>query len=372
MSKLRRYGDRLHKKSFLQGFGKDTLGGNGGTVIRVTNRNDNGFGSFREALLANYPRIIVFDVDGDIDLSTDKLDLDNDYCTILGKSSPNNGVTINGACLEIGANHVIVDNLRIHLGPVSNLDCIDILAAANNVYVKNCSLHWSVDETLGLSGRNITIENCIIAHPLNVTEFNPPTGHAMAVLQDTNGNTTIINCLFAHSHDRHPLLGYGNNQFINNVVYNYGKAGGGQIFPFQSSVHVDLIGNVYIPGLNTPSTPSYRKAFRLFDNVYAGSPDPELVEQSTVFLLGNRDVFRTNDSLPETDCVDSLIDYSNNLLSAPHTNFPQISYTSADFVRNKILNNAGAFPRDNFDINIINDVINGTGNIIDNPSEVGG
>ena len=42
------------------GWGAQSVGGQGGRVIKVTNLNANGEGSFRAALEAEGPRIIVF------------------------------------------------------------------------------------------------------------------------------------------------------------------------------------------------------------------------------------------------------------------------------------------------------------------------
>ena len=46
-----------------EGFGKYTTGGRGGKVIIVSNLNDNGTGSFREAAADKNPRIIVFNAE---------------------------------------------------------------------------------------------------------------------------------------------------------------------------------------------------------------------------------------------------------------------------------------------------------------------
>src|SRR5215216_3561320 len=53
-----------------EGFGKYTTGGRGGKVLIVSNLEDSGEGSFRQALKTKDPKIIVFTVSGTIHLQT--------------------------------------------------------------------------------------------------------------------------------------------------------------------------------------------------------------------------------------------------------------------------------------------------------------
>ncbi len=56
------------------GWAATTTGGRGGQIIRVTNLNAEGPGSFRAAVETKGPRIVVFEVGGVIDLGAKTLD----------------------------------------------------------------------------------------------------------------------------------------------------------------------------------------------------------------------------------------------------------------------------------------------------------
>lgn len=76
-----------------EGFGAYTPGGRGGEVYEVTNLNDTGPGSLREAVEAEGPRIVVFRISGNIEIKS-KLAVRNPYITIAGQTAPGDGVCL--------------------------------------------------------------------------------------------------------------------------------------------------------------------------------------------------------------------------------------------------------------------------------------
>src|SRR5690349_9908667 len=97
-----------------EGFGKFTTGGRGGKTFIVTNLNDNGPGSFREAAEAKGKRIIVFEISGTIHLDT-KLSIKSDV-TIAGQTAPGDGICIADNSVSLNGDNIIVRYLRFRMG----------------------------------------------------------------------------------------------------------------------------------------------------------------------------------------------------------------------------------------------------------------
>lgn len=149
-----------------EGHGRYVTGGRGGRVVHVTNLNDSGTGSFREAVKSGN-RIIVFDVAGVIALKSELKFADN--ITILGQTAPSPGITLRYYTVQPGNNNII-RFLRIRRGQEKNInDGADATWQRNKtgIIFDHCSFSWSIDEVASFyDNNNFTMQWCTVAESL--------------------------------------------------------------------------------------------------------------------------------------------------------------------------------------------------------------
>lgn len=149
-----------------EGHGRYVTGGRAGKVVHVTNLNDSGTGSFREAVKSGN-RIIVFDVAGVIALKSDLKIGDN--ITILGQTAPSPGITLRYYTVQPGNNNII-RFLRIRRGEEKNInDGADASWQRNKtgIIFDHCSFSWSIDEVASFyDNNNFTMQWCTVAESL--------------------------------------------------------------------------------------------------------------------------------------------------------------------------------------------------------------
>ena len=149
-----------------EGHGRYVTGGRGGKIVHVTNLNDSGTGSFREAVKSGN-RIIVFDVAGVIALKSDLKFADN--ITILGQTAPSPGITLRYYTVQPGSNNII-RFIRIRRGQEKNInDGADASWQRNKtgIIFDHCSFSWSIDEVASFyDNNNFTMQWCTVAESL--------------------------------------------------------------------------------------------------------------------------------------------------------------------------------------------------------------
>jgi hypothetical protein len=207
-----------------EGFGRFATGGRGGAVYHVTNLNDSGTGSFRDAISTSN-RIIVFDVSGVIKVTVGNPLIFQNNLTILGQTAPGEGVQVYGERVSFsGADNIIVRHMRIRMGigGTSGKDAAGVANGSNMIF-DHLSVLWGRDENFsvnwdskGTEPTNITIQNSIIGQGLQT--------HSCGGLIQTNGGVTLFRNLYIENKTRNPKV-KGLNQYVNNVVYNWGNGG---------------------------------------------------------------------------------------------------------------------------------------------------
>ena len=250
-----------------EGHGRYITGGRGGEVVHVTNLNDKGAGSLREAV-SKGNRIVVFDVGGVIALESDLTIKEN--ITIAGQTAPYPGITLRYRTVRPGANNII-RFIRIRRGQEKDVnDGADALwqRQKTGMMIDHCSFSWSIDEVASFyDNNNFTMQWCALGESLN----NAGHGKGAHGYGGIWGGklASFHHNLICHVNNRSPRFngarynwqGYTNNKlydqykwentvqaenvdFRNCVIYNcgngcYGGPGGG---------YINIVNNFYKTG----------------------------------------------------------------------------------------------------------------------------
>jgi 3-phytase len=291
-----------------EGFGaSQTKGGRGGKVIYVTNLNDTGSGSLREALTTAGPRNVLFKVSGTISLKSD-IKITNPFLTIAGHTAPGEGVQVKGGNIMIMTNNVIMRYMKLRSGDEksstsnnSDRDSVTIKSDGGktgdvyNVIIDHSDLIWGPDigsMAIMWDSRDITIQNSILGEglhlsnhgeSLNGTGVSGSGGHSKGLnIPECCGATdvTATRVTFHHnllttSDDRMPQFQYSvNTDFVNNVVYNWGKIAGRG-----TPRSLNLIKNFFIKGPESNNVPAWSPT----DHGQAG-----IIFNNAVYEAGNQ------------------------------------------------------------------------------------
>ena len=390
-----------------EGHGRYVTGGRGGKIIHVTNLNDSGTGSLRQAVSGSTPKTIVFDVGGVIALKSDlKIGANT---TIAGQTAPYPGITLRYFTVSPDANNIIMRFIRVRRGQEKNVndgaDAIWTRHRTGQIY-DHCSFSWSIDEVASFyDNNNMTMQWCTIAESLN------DAGHGKGAhgYGGIWGGKLVSfhHNLIAHVSNRSPRFngarynwtGYTGNKLYsqyqwknavqaenvdlrNCVVYNcgngcYGGPGGGQVNMVNNyfktgpagttnrittvsvgssgnasgyPIYWDMTSRYYISGNQVNNSASYDWNGVTYDNgtyLINGqrcSPDPNHYYGDNVTYLKNS---------AGTDCVSIKLDEP--------TDAGTVTTHTAVMAFNKVVNYAGAsLDRDEVDARYAEETKNGT------------
>lgn len=299
------------------GRGRFASGGREGMVYHVTNLNDEGLGSFRDAV-SQPNRTVVFDLGGVIKIK-DKVQIASNI-TIAGQTAPGDGIVIYGNSISAsGSQNVIMRYLRFR-GSINmpRGACVLVIDHAENMIFDHLSIEWGRWDNLHIKeSNNITLQYCIDGESIDPQRFG--------ALIENPTNISIYDCLWIDNQSRNPKA-KAKMEFVNNVIYNWGKTGfvGGHSGADHDQ---DLINNYFIAGPN--SNESFAGQFTVTDHVYQkgnkwdqnkngvldGEPIPEaafatmnctITQHPSTFIKGQNEILTADDAyqmvLKEAGC----------------------------------------------------------------------
>jgi hypothetical protein len=322
-----------------QGFGRHAKGGRDGTVYHVTNLNDAGAGSFRDAV-SQPNRIVVFDVGGYISLVTAVSVKSN--ITIAGQSAPGGGIGFRGGEISFAnSSNIVCRYIRIRPGDETADDTDDALSLyrAKNVIVDHSSLEFAPWNNIGAVSddwqnypvTDITFQDSLIADPTG-QQFGAHT-------ESVSSNMAWYRNVFANSHNRNPLSKI-NDVFVNNVLYN---CSAGYTTHTSTNFNHDILNNYFVFGPASTGT----------DNTWY-----QVDMNQSIYYAGNLKDTTLNGTLDGAATTPYWYQGTGTVLAAPWS--PE---TRADTVYDAktafrvSVSLAGALPRDQMDALIMSQVM---------------
>jgi len=372
----------------VKGWAADTRGGAGGAIVRVTNLNAAGEGSFAAAVATEGARTIVFEVGGVIDLKGATIRVDKPFITVAGQTAPHPGITFVRGGFSVGTHDVIIQHIAVRPGengkPRKSGWDVDGLStgAASNVIVDHCSFSWATDENLSASGprfngkspdewylgtsHKVTFSHNIIAEGLRDSTHKKGEHSKGTLIHDNAEQILIYGNLFSSNVERSPLVkGGARVAVVNNLIHNPGS----KAIHYNLITHewgeraprtgvVTMIGNVLRGGADTPpNTPLFS---------LGGTGDVSAFMRDNIAIDGN------GAPLPLTGKYTAaharVLPASTPYLPADVRPLPAAELEDAVYM------SAGMRPwaRDAVDFKILSDVAEGRGHVVDSEAQSSG
>jgi pectate lyase len=322
-----------------QGFGKNVTGARNGSVYHVTNLNDSGTGSFRDAVSSSN-RFVVFDVGGYIRLATAVSVKSN--ITIAGQTAPGGGIGFRGGEISFAnSSNIICRCIRIRPGSETASTDDDALSLyrAQNVIIDHSSFEFGPwnnidavsDDWQNYPVTNVTIQDSLIADPTG-QQFGAHT-------ESVSSQMAWYRNIFANSHNRNPLAKI-NTVFVNNLLYNYSA---GYTTHTSTSFQHDILNNYFVFGPASTGT----------DNTWY-----QVDKNQSIYYAGNLKDTNLNGTLDGATTTPYWYQGTGTVLASPWSSETTlVAPLSAASAARVAMSLAGTLPRDPVDALIISQVM---------------
>jgi hypothetical protein len=377
-----------------EGFGKYATGGRGGKIAFVTNLNDDGEGSFRNALekFPGEPLTVIFKVSGIIELQS-KIQIKRSDLTIAGQTAPGDGICLknqslilNGAAAKGNHGNIIIRFIRSRPGGTLKTGLYGYdMENCHDVIVDHCSFSWANEECAAMyDTKNVTVQWCIVSeglyeagHAKGHRSYGGVWGGQYSSYHHNliaHQNSRAVRFDGARAHDTMAVIDYRNN-----VIYNWGNPNacyGGEVNIAGGVSQINIVNNYYKPGPATPSTLKFVHALFEADKTKG---------TAEWYLNGNimaGDKGLTKNNFDGLDLLESGVAPVSKSKTAFKINVPLPDQNAKDAYE-AVLKYCGAVlpKRDAVDTRVINETKTGTATgmgvfgkagIIDSPAAVGG
>ena len=255
----------------FEGYGNISTGGAGGDVYHVTSLADSGAGTLRNGVTNRTgPRTIVFDVGGDIVL-TSTLTVNRPFLTIDGASAPAPGITIRqntifDQFIISGTHDVIVTHLRfwgkyVAGGATDQNNAATLIIdgdsgpdqVAQRIVLDHITGRGAEDGGPDIWGevRDVTLSWSFIFlnnHPTTISHYPAPYQIRQRISMHHN--------VYAKNTERNPQIraDVRDLDFVNNIVYDWGFFAAGSGYgvrirnePGEPKVNLNFVNNALVP-----------------------------------------------------------------------------------------------------------------------------
>lgn len=356
-----------------EGAGRFAAGGRGGQVLFVTNLNDAGPGSLRDAVQTPGPRTILFVTSGTIRLAK-PLRISEGRVTIAGQSAPGGGITLRDQPLEVDADDVVIRYIRSRLGDESKTESDAIwIRSGHRIILDHVSASWSVDETLSASANytrpdegfyDLTVQWSVIANSLTHSlHAKGEHGYGSLIRGGKGARISFHHNLWANHEARMPRPGNYSGpdvdplgalfDFQSNVFYNWGGDRSGYNADKASLARYNFVNNSYVAGPQSGKPIAFNESNTLAHAYWAGNSMNGVVPADQAALV-------------------SGLTPAGYFLTEPVEVAP-LADDPAKAAYERVLAGAGASRyRDTVDLAVIAGVRDRTGHQIDSQREMGG